>query len=290
MQTLTVSIVNFNSGNYIINCLDSLEKIKDEVDLEIYVADNASTDDSLKKIKLKFPNCHFISNDKNLGFGKAHNLVLKQAKTEYILVLNPDTEIKKGVLTYIINFLEENPDVGVASSKVLLDNGQLDWASHRGFPTPMAAFLYYVLGNDSLYHLTKNDLNKTHEVDAISGAFFLTRKPVLDKVGYFDEDFFMYGEDLDLCFRIKEAGFKVMYIPEVTIIHHKGVSSGLKDHSQKITTADLETKKRSVNAFYKAMQIFYKKHYSKKNLFFINWLVNFGIYIKWWLAKRKLTV
>src|SRR3989344_8727538 len=190
MQTLTVSIVNFNSGNYVLNCLDSLEKLKDEVALEIFIVDNASTDDSLKKIKLKFPNCHFISNSENLGFGKAHNLVLKQAKTEYILILNPDTEIKKKVLSCIVDFLEENPDVGAASSKVLLDNGKLDWASHRGFPTPLAAFLYYVLGNDSLYHLTKKDLTKTHQVDAISGAFFLTRKSVLEKVGFFDEDFF----------------------------------------------------------------------------------------------------
>ena len=290
MQTLTVSIVNFNSGNYVLNCLDSLEKLKDEVDLEIFIVDNASTDDSFKKIKLKFPNCHFISNSENLGFGKAHNLVLKQAKTEYILILNPDTEIKKKVLSCIVDFLEENPDVGAASSKVLLDNGKLDWASHRGFPTPLAAFLYYVLGNDSLYHLTKKDLTKTHQVDAISGAFFLTRKSVLEKVGFFDEDFFMYGEDLDLCYRIKEVGLKVMYFPEVSIIHHKGISSGLKTHSQKTTTADLETKKRSVDAFYKAMQIFYKKHYSKTNLFLINWLVNSGISIKWWLAKRKLIV
>lgn len=290
MQTLTVSIVNFNSGNYIFNCLASLNHLKDGVNLDIYIVDNASTDGSFNKIKEKFPNYHFIENSENLGFGKAHNLVLKQSKTEYILILNPDTEIKEGALSYIINFLEENPDVGAASSKVLLDNGKLDWASHRGFPTPLAAFLYYVLGNDSLYHLTKKDLTKTHEVDAISGAFFLTRKSVLEKVGFFDEDFFMYGEDLDLCYRIKEAGLKVVYIPEVSIIHHKGISSGLKTHSQKTTTADLETKKRSVDAFYRAMQIFYKKHYSKTNLFFINWLVNFGIYIKWWLAKRKLTV
>jgi len=290
MQTLTVSIVNFNSGDYIFNCLNSLDHIKDEINLEIYIVDNGSTDDSFKKIKQKFPKYHFISNDENLGFGRAHNLVLKKATSEYILILNPDTEVKKGALSYMTHFLDENPDVGAASSKVLLDNGNFDWASHRGFPTPLAAFFYYVLGDDSLYHLTKKDLTKTHEVDAISGAFFLTRKSVLDKVGYFDEDFFMYGEDIDLCFRIKEAGLRVMYLPEVTIIHHKGVSSGLKKHSQEITTADLETKKRSVNAFYKAMQIFYKKHYSKTNLFFINWLVNFGIYIKWWLAKRKLIV
>lgn len=290
MQTLTVSIVNFNSGDYIFNCLASLNKLKDEVNLEIYIVDNASTDDSFKKIKEKFPNCHIISNSENLGFGRAHNLVLKRATTEFILILNPDTEVKEGTLSYMINFLEENPGVGAASCKVLLDNGKLDWASHRGFPTPLAAFLYYVLGNDSLYHLTKRNLEEAHEVDAISGAFFLTRKSVLNKVGFFDEDFFMYGEDLDLCYRVKEAGLRVFYIPEVTIIHHKGVSSGLKTHSQKITTADLETKKRSVDAFYRAMQIFYKKHYSKTHLFFMNWLVNLGINIKWRLAKRKLTV
>jgi GT2 family glycosyltransferase len=147
-----------------------------------------------------------------------------------------------------------------------------------------------MLGNDSLYHLTDRNLEEIHEVDAITGAFFFTRKSVFEKVGYFDEDYFMYAEDIDLCYRIKKAGYKIMYIPKVSVLHSKGVSSGLKKHSQNISQANLETRKRSLNYFYKTMKIFYKKHYEKSYPFFINWLVYLGINLRWFLAKRKLTV
>lgn len=289
-NSLTVSIVNFNSGDFLIRCLDSLEKVKDEANLDIWVVDNASSDDSLQRAKAKFPKVQFIENSQNLGFGRAHNEVLENLKTEYVLIFNPDTKINAGVLSYMTRYMERNPDVGASSCKLVLDNGRMDWASHRGFPTPYASFRYYFLGNDSLYHLTEKPMDKPHEVDAISGSFFLTRKSVLDKVGFFDEDYFMYGEDIDLCFRIKKAGFKVMYIPEVFITHYKGVSSGLKSHSQGITTADINTKQRSLDAFYSAMKIFYKKNLRKNYPLLTNWLVNLGINIKWWMAKRKLTV
>ena len=290
---LTVSIVNFNAGEYLSSCLKSLEKIKQEVDFKVIVVDNSSSDDSLQSAKLKFPWIKFIESSENLGFGKANNLVLKNLDTEYILILNPDTEIGKNVLNVMLDFMDKNPDVGAASCKVILDNGKIDWASHRGFPTPLASLLYF-LGNGSLYHLSNKFMEETHEVDSISGAFFLTKKSVLKKVsppvGGFDEDYFMYGEDLDLSFRIKQAGFKIMYVPEVSIIHHKGVSSGLKAATQKITTASLETRIRALDSFYMAMAIFYRKHYSQNHLIFMNWLVNLGINIKWWLAKRKLVV
>jgi GT2 family glycosyltransferase len=290
MSKLTISIVNYNSGEFLSKCLESIEECRNEVDFEVFVVDNASFDGSFHAAQKKFPKFQFIENDQNLGFGKAHNIILKKIKSEFVLILNPDTELKSDVLKTLVEFMEGNPDVGAVSCKVVLDNGKLDWATHRGFPTPLAAFLYYGLGNDRLYHQTGKNLSEIHEVDAISGAFFLTRRSVLEKVGLFDENFFMYGEDLDLCFRIYENGYKIMYVPTVSIVHHKGISSGLKEHSQKITTADLETKKRSVDAFYQAMQIFYNKHYSKTHFFFMNWLVNLGINLKWKMAKRKLVV
>lgn len=286
---LTVSIVNFNSGDYLLKCLDSLKKLASEVELEVWVVDNASTDGSLQSAKQKHPKINFIETKKNLGFGKAQNLILKKLKTGYCLILNPDTEIPAGTLSKMLDFMESNKNVGASSCKVLLDNGEIDWASHRGFPTPLASLLYF-LGMDSLYHLSSRPMEKPHEVDSISGAFFLTRKSVLDKVGLFDEDYFMYGEDLDLCFRIKSAGFKIMYIPEASILHRKGVSSGLKSESQDISTADFETRQRSLNAFYSAMKIFYKKHLEKNYPSLINWLVYLGINLKWFLVKRKLTV
>jgi GT2 family glycosyltransferase len=289
MVRLSIIIVNFNSGDYLLRCLESVKNIKDEVELDLYVVDNASTDDSFKKAKNSFKSASFIENKENLGFGKANNQVLGQVKTEYILLLNPDTELKNGTLTTLISFMDQNLGVGASTAKIVLSSGKIDLTAHRGFPNPLASFLY-MLGNDSLYHLTNKNLNEIHEVDAITGAFFLTRKSVLEKVGLFDEDYFMYAEDIDLCYRIKKAGFKIMYVPTVSVLHHKGVSSGLKKHSQEITQANLETKKRSLNAFYETMKIFYKKHYEKSYPFFINWLVYLGINLRWFLAKRKLTV
>ena len=290
MDKLTVSIVNYNGGQFIIDCLNLVKLLSNEVSLKVYVVDNASKDGSIEKIQENFPEVETIINKENLGFGKSQNLVLKKTKDEYILILNPDVEIKKGVLKKLLEYLESHKNIGVITPKIILQNGELDLAAHRGFPTPLASFLYTFFKNDSLYHLTQRDMNEIHEVDSISGAFFLTRKDVLASVGYFDEDFFMYGEDIDLCFRIKEAGYKVVYYPEVEVIHHKGISSGLKKDTQKMTTADKETKMRSVDAFYEAMKIFYRKHYEKNYAAIVNWLVYLGINLKWMQEKRKLVV
>lgn len=291
---LTVSIVNYNAGEYLLKCLESLAKLENEADLKVYVIDNLSTDNSITKAQTKAASwrikVHYILNQENVGFGRANNQVLRNLKTEYVLILNPDTEIGSGVIKTMLNFMEDNPSAGASTCEIVLPDGQVDLTAHRGFPTPKAAFLYFVLKNDSLYHLSKLDLRNIHEVDAISGSFMLIRKSVLDQVGVFDEDYFMYAEDIDLCFRIKQAGYKIMYVPAVTIIHHKGVSSGLKKHSQNITTAGLETRKRSLDAFYETMIIFYKKHLAKSYPVIINWLVYTGVNLKWWLAKRKLLV
>ena len=190
----------------------------------------------------------------------------------------------------MLDYLEEHPQVGTVSPRVELADGSLDWASHRGFPTPLASLLYYFFKNDSLYHLSNRDFSKPHEVDSLTGAFILTRKSVLDKVGLFDEDYYMYAEDIDLCFRIKKAGYKIVYLPQVKIIHYKGISSGIKKHSQQLTTTDLVSRLRSVNFFYETMKIFYQKNLAADYPFFINWLVYLGINLRWALAKRKLKV
>lgn len=290
MKKLTISIVNYNGGQYLLSCLSSLEKVREEVELDVFVVDNASSDGSLESAKNKFPNVSYVSNKENLGFGKAHNLVLKKAKTPYLLTLNPDCEVMPETLEYLIDFMEKNPDVGVCSPKVEKADGSLDMASHRGFPTPLASFLYYFLKNDRVYHLTNRDMTKVHEVDSVVGAFMLIRKSVLDKVGYFDEDYFLYGEDIDLCFRIKKSGFKVMYVPEVKAIHVKGTSSGIKEHSKLDSSANTQTKNLALNNFYSTMKLFYKKHYAKKYPSFLNWIVYLGIDLKLFLARRKKTV
>ncbi len=290
MKKLTISIVNYNGGDYLIECLNSLYKVREELEFDVHIVDNGSTDGSIGEAQKKFPQFNYIENQENLGFGKAHNLVLKKAKTPYVLILNPDSEVPPGTLSYMLDFMEKNPDVGASSSRVEKSDGTLDIASHRGFPTPWASFLYFFLKNDRLYHLTNRDMTKTHEVDAVVGAFMLMRKSVLETVGYFDEDYFLYGEDIDLCFRIKQKGFKIMYVPQVKILHVKGVSSGIKKHSQEKSGATQETRSLALGHFYKTMGIFYKKHYSKTYPFFFNWLVYLGIDMKSWLARRRKTV
>lgn len=289
-KKLSIVILNYNSGDFLIRCLKSLKLAEKELCFEVFVVDNDSSDDSFKEVKIKFPQFQYIQNETNLGFSKGNNVALRKVTSEYVLLLNPDSEVLPGTLKFMVDFMDSYPEAGAASCRVELNDGSLDWASHRGFPTPWTSFKYYLLKDESLYHLTKNDMKKPHEVDVITGAFFLTRKSVLDKVGLFDEDYFMYAEDIDLCYRIKQAGYKIMYVPEVIILHHKGVSSGIKRHSQTITTADKQSREKALNAFYETMAIFYKKHLARKYPFFVNWLVYLGINLKWAMAKRKLQV
>lgn len=289
-SNLSIVVVNFNGGEYLIKCLDSLKSECEKTSLDVWVVDNVSTDGYIVKAQQKFPEFNFILNQENLGFSKANNIALRKIQNENILILNPDTEVLPGVLNHMLQFMESHEDVGAATCRVELANGSLDWGCHRGFPTPWASLLYYLFKNDSLYHLRNQDISTTHEVDSITGAFLLTRKSVLDKVGLFDEDYFMYAEDIDLCFRIKKAGFKVMFVPDVKIIHYKGVASGIKSHSQMITTATVASRLKAFNSFYETMKIFYKKNLAKSYPFFINWLVLLAIDLKWLLAKRKLHV
>lgn len=289
MKSLTISIVNYNSGEYLMRCLSSIKTVEDEAKIKVVIVDNNSTDEGLNLAIQEFPKFKFINNEKNIGFGKAHNQVLRDLETEYVLLLNPDCILEKGVINRLLEYYEDHTDTGVITCKILLPDGTVDLTAHRGLPTPWASLLYF-FGDHSKYHLTNRDLKNPHEVDSISGAFFLTKKEVLRKSGLFDENFFLYGEDIDLCVRIKKAGFKVIYYPLVNITHFKGVSSGLKKHSQDITRADKETRTRAVNAFYQAMFIFYDKHFKNKYFFLINWLVYLGIYLRWAVALLKKTV
>lgn len=288
MKDLTIAVLNYNSGEYLLKCLESICKVCMEANISIVVIDNNSTDESFSLIESKFTNVEFVKNKENLGFSKGYNPTLKKIKTEFILLLNPDCILQKGVIKRILEDFEDET-VGAATCKIVLPDGKVDLTAHRGFPTPWASLLY-LLGNDSLYHLTNKISGEVHEVDAIAGAFFMTRKSILEKVGYLDERFFLYGEDLDLCFWIKKAGYKIIYDPCVEIMHFKGISSGLKKHSQELSLADKKTKAKARDAFYEAMVLFYDKHYKKNYPFFINWLVYLGIYTKWALAKFKTTV
>ena len=273
MLDLSIIIVSYNTVELTTQCLDSIASSlsKSSIDLEVIVVDNSSTDDSvdrIKKTKLYPLGCTVIKNDTNVGFGKANNIGLKKARGKYILFLNSDTMVHELNLKELLQIMDSDTKIGVLTVRVNLENGALDPASHRGFPTLWRSFTYFsklelVTKNVPLlnrffggYHLIHLDLNKTHEIDSPSGAFFLTRKSILDVVGGFDEDFFMYGEDLDLAKRIKEAGYKIIFFPGQSITHLKG-KSGMKHD-------DKNKKKATSNFFYEAMRIFFDKHYSTK--------------------------
>ncbi len=287
---LSIIIVNYNCGRLLIPLLKQLFQVKD-IDLELFVVDNNSTDGSVEAIAKDFPSVKLLANKENIGFAKANNQVLRLANGEYILFLNPDTEVPPETLSKVLRFIEGRGDIAALTCRVELKDGSLDKACHRGFPTPWASISYF-LGLEKIfpkskifarYHMGWEDLTKPHEIDSPSGCFFLARKKVLDEVGGFDEDYFLYGEDVDLSFRIREKGYKIFFYPEAKIIHYKGVSSGVKISSMGISAATKKTRDLAIRSFYSANRLFFKKHLAKRYPFFVNWLVSLGS----WLLEKK---
>lgn len=276
---LSIVIVNYNVRYFLEQAIQSVYKSRTNFDYEIFVVDNHSTDDSLKMLSEKFPSVHVIANTKNAGFSKANNQAIKIANGEYVLLLNPDTLIQEDTLQECADFMDTHTDAGGLGVKMFDGTGHFLPESKRGFPSPMAAFakmsgLASLFAQSRLfgqYHLTYLDKNQTHEVDVLSGAFMLLRRSVLNKTGLLDEAYFMYGEDIDLSYRIKKAGYKNYYFADTSIIHFKGES----------------TKKGSLNyvrVFYNAMLIFSAKHVSGTKGKLLTLLLNIAIYIRAFLA------
>jgi len=272
---LSVIIVNYNVQHFLEQCLHSVRKAAKSLEVEMFVVDNNSVDGSLQMLREKFPEVQVIANKENLGFSKANNQAMQIAKGEYVLLLNPDTVVEEETFGKVIRFMDEHPDAGGLGVMMLDGKGNFLPESKRGLPTPAVAF-YKIFGLSKFfprsrtfgrYHLGYLDKNETHEVDILSGAFMLMRKSALDKVGLLDEAFFMYGEDIDLSYRLRLGGYKNFYYPGTRIIHYKGES----------------TKKSSVNyvfVFYKAMVIFAQKHFSQKNARLFSFLINTAIWLR----------
>lgn len=292
MSRLSVIILSYNTASVTKRCLESLfvalRKAKGE--FEVIVVENGSTDDSYRMLasfsKTVPEKIRFIlkRNDMNVGFTKGNNQGLNVATGRYVLFLNSDVLVGAIDFDEVLKFLDEHESVGALTVAVRLEENGLDMASHRGFPTLWNSFCYFskleaitaslpllnrVFGG---YHLTAKDMKAVHEVDAISGAFFLSRRDLLLRLKGFDEDFFMYGEDIDLSFRIKEKNFSVIYYPGCEVIHLK-YQSGLK-------TGDAGVKEKTKNYFYEAMKIFFKKHYAKNYPAFVTPLVEALIDLK----------
>lgn len=292
MIDLSIIIVSYNTKEFLRNCIASIVENVKGVSYEIIVVDNNSKDGTEEKItnyKLQIANLKFIENGKNLGFSRANNQGIKASqKSRYVLFLNPDTIVYKNTLETMVKFMDENKEAGAATCRVLMPNGKIDDATHRGFPTPWNAFCHFV-GLSKLfpksklfsgYNLGWMDLSKTHEIDALAGAFMLVRREAGEEVKWWDEDYFFYGEDIDFCYMLKQKGRKVYYVPAVSILHYKGVSGGIKKVSKEITTATKETRKLVTKARFNAMRIFYKKHYLDKYPKVVTWLVFKAISLK----------
>ena len=272
---LSVVIVNYNVVFFLEQCLNSVFAASKNLNVQIFVVDNNSVDGSINMLKENFSTVVLIENKENVGFSKANNQAIKRANSPYVLLLNPDTVIEEDTFDKCIDFMNSNADCGGLGLRMLDGKGNFLPESKRGFPSPSVAF-YKIFGLSYLfpksqkfgrYHLGFLSEFEVNEVDVLSGAFMLLRTLTLEKVGLLDEQFFMYGEDIDLSYRIKLGGYKNYYFPETKIIHYKGES----------------TKKSSVNyvfVFYKAMILFAKKHFSNKNANLFSFAINLAIYMR----------
>lgn len=276
---LSVIIVNYNVRFFLEQCLHSVEKAIQNLNAEVFVVDNQSVDGSCAMVHESFPWVKLIENQENVGFSKANNQAIRLASGKYILLLNPDTVVEEDCFTKVIAFADAHPKTGGIGVKMIDGKGRFLPESKRAFPTPAVSF-FKIFGLSALfphsktfarYHLGHLDKDKNHEVEILAGAFMFLRKSVLDEIGLLDEQFFMYGEDIDLSYRILQAGYSNHYLADTTIIHYKGES----------------TKKGSINyvkVFYQAMIIFAKKHFSAKNAGIYISLINFAIYFRASLA------
>ncbi|MBL7036650.1 glycosyltransferase family 2 protein [Candidatus Microgenomates bacterium] len=271
---LTIIILNYNTKELLDDCLASVKKYSSEVPMQVIVSDNSSTDGSMDMVRKKHSWVE-ITEGPNDGFSKGNNRAKKMVKGEMVLFLNPDTVVKKDVFAKTVRYLEEHPKVGAVTCKLVLENGDMDKDVRRKFPTPWISFKRLVLGKTRDYYYEYIPESATHEVDAIQGAFFLSYKKLLDKVGWFDEDYFFDGEDVDLCYQINKAGYKLVYYPDVFILHLKGVTKGkVKKWRHKLTDAQ---RKRIRLAGVASMELFYRKNLWKKYPLLFNYFVILGI-------------
>ncbi len=284
MKKLTLIILNYNSKFWLKKCLVSLKQYyldQTQYEVKTVVVDNNSQDNSVKMVRQDFPWVKLLQLQHNGGFAKGNNAALKKIDTEYVMLLNSDTEFStQSNLDLLLTFMDSNPKIGVVTPKVVLPSNQLDWACHRGEPTFWAAVSYYA-GLERLfphssffaqYHQKYLDLENPHQIEACSGAAILLRTKHMNQVGLLDEQFFMYAEDLDWCRRFREEGFEVWYNPNVIVTHHK-YKSGIKTQSP---LTSLQSKRH----FYNTMLLYYDKHYKNQYPRFLRLLLRIFVFVK----------
>ena len=269
---LSVVIVNYNVRLLLEECIKSVEKALDGIEGDIFVIDNNSSDGSVEYIRERFPKVHIIANKENLGFARANNQAIRMTDAEYILLLNPDTVVYENTLRGCLDFMDANPEAGGVGVRMLTREGKVAPESRRAVPTPWVAFLK-MLGLTSRYYMSHLPWDKPGRIEVVSGAFCMLRHKALDQIGLLDEDFFMYGEDIDLSYRLLKGGWQNWYLP-YDINHYKGQST------QKSSF-------RYVHVFYQAMLIFFRKHYSHLS-FLISLPIQTAIYFRAFMALMQM--
>lgn len=250
---LSIVIVNYNVRTYLEQCLQSVAKALEGIEGEVFVVDNHSDDDSVETVKTQYPWVRLIENSENIGFARANNIAIRQSTGDYVLLLNPDTVVGEQTLREVLRFMEAHPKAGGAGVMMHNADGSLAQESRRALPTPWVSCLK-MLGLTKRYYMSHLSWDNPGRIDVISGAFCFLRKKALDEIGLLDEDFFMYGEDIDLSYRLLKGGWENWYLP-YPIVHYKGKSTQKSDY-------------RYVHIFYKAMLIFFRKHYSHLSIFY----------------------
>jgi hypothetical protein len=269
---VSVIIVNYNVRDFLHQSLLSIQKALKGIRSEIFVVDNASDDGSAEMVRRRFPRVRLIANTTNLGFAKANNIALKQARGKFLLLINPDTIVQEDTIRVMVEFLQNHPEAGLAGCKILNPDGSFQLACRRGFPTPWVAFTR-IIGLSKLfpktklfgkYNLTYLNTDETYPVDAVSGSFMMVRKETFEQIGGLDESYFMYGEDLDWCYRIRQAGWRILYVHSTQIIHYKGESTRRSSLDE-------------IRTFYDAMHLFVEKNFQSSRLFKIVLRLSIGI-------------
>ena len=298
--TLSIVIVNYNTRQLLDDCLASIFAAQaPDGGLEVIVVDNASRDGSQAMVREKYPTVQLIASEVNRGFSAANNLGVGVANGRSILFLNSDTRVDANALAEPVKYFLDNPTVGALTVRLIYPTGERDPDNHRGFPTPWNAICHFS-GLSKLfpanprfngYFQSYADMSQTHPVDVIAGSYMLMPMALCQELGGWDETYFFYGEDIDFCYRIRQAGYRIIYYPHVAVLHYKGASSGLRKESADIAKPPKETRVKVAKESVRAMKIFYRKFYRQQYPWVVTAVVLAGIQIRGWfrILKHQLT-
>ncbi len=302
MPLLTIAIINFNTAGLLQDCLNHLLTLPETPALidQIIVVDNASNDGSAALVQANFPTVHLMALAENRGLTVASNLALQATRSDFLLYLGADAFPQPGALPGLVDYLVAHQQVGIATAQLRLRDGTLDMDAHRGFPTPWASLTHFSGLNKlfphsprfNQYFLGGQKLDEPHAIDLCISHFMLIRRAMLEKIGGWDEDFFLYGEDVDLCYRMKAAGYAVMYLPQFTVLHYKGASVGVRKQTSDLSSASAATKLRVTKLSTEAMARFYRKHLFAHYPRLISWAILGAIHllgtVRLWRLRRRL--